>query len=585
MKINLLSIIFVLVSLCSFGQSGFETAFNNGKNLFNSGKYELAMQALKPAMVSASANPYEPYASFYYAISAYRSNYKPLARDMFLQVVEKFPSWEYVNECEYWVSLIHFETDNFNLALAAGERISDTTFQTQIEELQVKFLSQIDSMGILKQLYEQHPGNKTLALIIINKMELESYQNVDLEFLKRISSDHQILISSHTIPDQELKKEVYKVAVLFPFIWQNMETSGVYLRKSLVVDLYEGIRMGVEKLKQDGINIQLISYDTGGDSIKTAELLRKPELSGVDLIIGPLVPGPSELVRDFAYHNKINMINPVSNNSSAISGNPYAFLMNPDETTLGKKAGEYASQNLTNKNVLVYFGDRITDLTMAAAFQEIVEADSFNIIGMDLVVRDSTEWIFDYLTEKQNVLDSLGNVVYYKDDEDKKKLKEYIIKPDSIGSIFVSTFNYKIASEVFSSVANRGDSIIIIGHGGWLTDKTANYQYMQDLGIVMMAPEYVDFKSEDYLEFEREYIVTQRTLPSKFVIAGYNCMLFMGNCLSRFGVYFQNGLQAEVIKNVGLRRGYDYRFSNDNQYIPIVYFEDLTIKVDEPENE
>ncbi len=589
MKVNIVSIILVLTSWTAFAQNAQETAFNNGKALFNTGKYELAMQALKPAMEASTTNAYESYASFYYALSAYRSNFKPLARDMFLQVVEKFPSWEYVNECRYWVSLIHFETNSLHLALTAGEEINDSSIQSQFEDLEYKYLSALDSMDLLRKLYEQHPKNQVLAEIIINKMESLSYQNVDIDFLNQIASDHQISISSHSVPDQEVKKDVYKVAVLFPFIWRNMETSGIYLRKSLVVDLYEGIRLGVEKLRQQGINIQLISYDTGGDSLQTAELLNKPELLGVDLIIGPLVPGASALVRAFAYHNKINMVNPISNNSSAVSGNPYAFLMNPDEITLGKKAGEYVVNELTNKNTLVYFGDRKTDLNMANAFQEVVEADSFQIVGMDMVRRDSTEWIFDYLTAKQDVLDSLGEVVYYKDDEEdeeeeEKILEEYVILPDSIGSIFVSTFDYKIASEVFSSVANRGDSIQIVGHGGWLLDKTANYQYMQDLGIVMMAPEYIDFNSEPYLELERIYIQSQRVLPSRFVIAGYDCMVFMGTCLSRFGVYFQNGLQAEVMKDAGLRHGYDYRTSNDNRYIPLVHFENLTIRVQEPEN-
>ena len=419
-------------------------------------------------------------------------------------------------------------------------------------------------------------------------MEVVPYEYVDFELLNRIATDHQLTISAHSVPTQILKKEVYKVAVLFPFIWQNMEVSGFYLRKSLVVDLYEGIRLGLDRLKEQGINIELITYDTMGDTLVTSKLLTKPELLGMDLIIGPLVPGPSALVRDFAYHNKINMVNPVSSNSSAIDGNPYAFLMNPNEFTLGEKAGIFATKNVSNRNALVYYGTRDTDRNMALAYKEVIEADSFDIVGMNRVHRDSTERIFEYLTAKQDVLDSLGNNVYYKDDEDdkdedEKKLKEYIIKPDSIGSIFVSTLDYKIAAEVFSSVADRGDSlnIKIIGHGTWLQDRTTNYQFMQELGIVMLSPDYVDYKSEGFLEFEKSYIQSQHSLPSKSVLAGYDCMLFMGHCLQNFGVYFQSGLRENVIKNVGLRRGYDYRTSNDNRFIPIIQFESLDIKVDE----
>ena len=580
---TLLACLLLISSLSVFAQSSFETSFNNGKTLFNNGKYELAMQAFKPAMVASGANAYEAYASFYYAISAYRSNYKPMARDMFLQIIRNFPDWEFKNESLYWVTLIRFETNQLNQALSSAAELDNTPVQNQSEALQRKYLLEIDSIALLKQLYEGNQTNRVLAKVIVEKMEVVSYEYVDFELLNRVATDHQLSISAHSVPTQVLKKDVYKVAVLFPFIWQNMEVSGFYLRKSLVVDLYEGIRLGLDKLKEQGINIDLIAYDTKGDTLVTSELLTKPEMLGVDLIIGPLVPGPSALVRDFAYHNKINMVNPVSSNSSAVGGNPYAFLMNPNEYTLGEKAGMFATRNVSNKNALVYYGTRGTDKNMAMAYKEVIEADSFNIIGMNRVHHDSTERIFEYLTAKQYVRDSLGNVVYYKDGEDTKKLEEYIINPDSIGSIFVSTLDYKVAAEVFSSVADRGDSvnIKIIGHGTWLQDRTANYLFMQELGIVMMSPDYVNYKSEGYLELEGNYISSQHILPSKFVIAGYDCMLFMGYCLNNFGVYFQSGLRESVIKNAGLRRGYDYRTSNDNRYIPLLQFKNLDIKVDE----
>ena len=386
------------------------------------------------------------------------------------------------------------------------------------------------------------------------------------------------------------------MAVLFPFLYQNMEVSGYYLRKSLVVDIYEGIRMGVEKLKEEGVGIELVTYDTKGDTATTRKLLSMPEMTSVDLIIGPLVPGPSRLASEFAYHNKINMINPVSNNSGVMGSNPYAFLLNPSAKTLGRAAGRHAihGHGLKGKNTIIYYGYRDTDYNMATEFANIVKSDSFNIIGMYRVHRDSTERIFDYLTAKQYVLDTLGNQVYVEveegeeiADDKKKKLEEYIIAPDSIGSIFVATFDYKIASEVFSSVANRGDSIQIIGHGSWLLDKTANYKSMQNLGTWMLAADYVNYSGYKYLEFESKYIENQHIIPSKYVLAGYDCIMFTGYCLSNFGKYFQNGLKDSVIEDIGLRRGYDFRNANDNQYIPLISFKELRITImntDEVEN-
>ena len=128
---TLLACLLLITGLSGFAQSSFESAFNNGKTLFNNGKYELAMQAFKPAMVASGANAYEAYASFYYAISAYRSNYKPMARDMFLQIIKRHPDWEYKNESIYWVTLIRFEINQLNQALSSAEELDNTPVQEQ----------------------------------------------------------------------------------------------------------------------------------------------------------------------------------------------------------------------------------------------------------------------------------------------------------------------------------------------------------------------------------------------------------------------------------------------------------------------
>ena len=574
------AIVLLFVSLAGHTQSEYKAAYNNGKTLFKLKKYTLAMEAFKPAMEKNGVNPYAPYASFYYAVSAYRSGYKPLARDMFIQVTEKFKGWEFENEAYLWTALIFFEDSDYYPGLRYASKLLGKQLEKDIFRIEKKYLSQIESMTILENLYNKYPKDKALALVIIEKIDTVPLKDKNFELLQLISESNDINIRSGIVPKESVKKDIYKVAAVLPFIYENMEASGFYLRRSLVVDLYTGIRQGVEALKESNIHIALYAYDTKGDTAVTAQLLQDSELSGMDLIIGPLVPGPSRLLNDFSFKNKINIINPVSNNAEVIANNPFSFLLNPSSVTIGLRGGEFAVENLadssSNKNMIVYYGYRETDYLMAEAFEKVVQADSFRVLSMKRVHRDSTEMIFNHLTMKISVRDSLGNEVR---DKEGHVMEELLIPSDSIGSIFVATLDYKIATEVFSAVADRRDSIQIIGHENWLKDKTANYQYIQDLGIWMIAPDYVDYSSRRYQQFENAYISKHHITPSEFVIAGYECMLFVGNVLARFGVYFQNGLNKEIITGVGLREKYDFRFSNDNQRIPIIKFEDLNLVI------
>jgi hypothetical protein len=576
-KIIFISFLMLASGVVLAQQNEYETAYISGKQFFQSGKFELAMEAFKPALNESPRNSYGPYASFYYAVSAYNSGYKALARDMFLQANEKYPGWDFSDESIYWVSVIHFEEGNVEEGLRYANMVRDDSFESNIEALKTVYLDRIDSLELLKYLYQQYPDDKSIAISILHLIDELPLEEKDFALLEQIAVKQGWDVGGVALPKFSVKKDSYNIAVMFPFIYENMEASGLYLRKTAIIDLYEGIRQGVEYLNENGLKINLHVYDTKGDSLATAEILEKPEMKQVDLIIGPLLTGPSKLANEFSFENQINIVNPVSSNVMVLGNNPYAFLLNPSTITLGKRGGEFAVSTLKNKNTIIVRGPSESDAQMAQAFKEVVELDSFKILANRRVHKDSAELFYNMLTKKQEVLDTLGNVVL--DEETELPLEELVIPPDSIGVIFIATFDYKIASEVFSAVAERADSIQIIGHGRWLTDKTANYPYMEKLGIWLLTPNYVDYSRYGYEQFASTYLNKYHALPSQYVLMGYESMLFTGYCLHQFGIYFQNELNNQVIRNVSLYDAYDFRNSHDNQNIPILKFEDLDLVI------
>ena len=91
---------FTIFSLWGFAQQSdsFESNFNNGKELLKLEKYGLAMQAFKPLTSEIDGNPYQKIASFYYAVAASKNGQQALARDMFLQIANKYANWEKIDE-------------------------------------------------------------------------------------------------------------------------------------------------------------------------------------------------------------------------------------------------------------------------------------------------------------------------------------------------------------------------------------------------------------------------------------------------------------------------------------------------------
>ena len=68
-------------------------------------------------------------------------------------------------------------------------------------------------------------------------------------------------------------------------------------------------------------------------------------------------------------------------------------------------------------------------------------------------------------------------------------------------------------------------------------------------------------------------MTTHGILPSEFSKIGFEFMWYVGHCLKKHGVYFQEGVRDDGFVPGFLFKGYDFSGSNSNQYVPFIQFE------------
>ena len=85
------ALFFLTLTVQAQDQASLQRGYKNAKDLFTLGKYELAMEAFKPLTKQESGNAFTEYATFYYALSAFKAGQENVARDMFLQLEQKHP--------------------------------------------------------------------------------------------------------------------------------------------------------------------------------------------------------------------------------------------------------------------------------------------------------------------------------------------------------------------------------------------------------------------------------------------------------------------------------------------------------------
>ena len=541
----------------------FRRQYYYAKELFDAGSYNLSMEAFKNLIPYDKNNPYTEYASFYYAISADKQGYPAVAREMLLLVRRLYPEFDQQDEINYWLAKIYFDQHEYFQGLRLLDEIKSASFEQDMKGMKRKYLGSVKDVETLLMMQEEHPQDEEVGYALASAITLQPFLERDMQLLNdvitRFSFPREEFMSS--LAPVSLKKDTYRVALLFPFLVSTLEPTPKKKKSQFTLDLYEGMKLALDTLKKQGINIELLAYDTERNPDLLKRLLESDELKSSDLIVGPLSQDESKQVQEFSINNKINVINPVSNNSDFIGENPFALLFQPSYQTIGIKSAEIAAARIRNKNCVVYFGDTPKDSIMAFNFMKRA-----NELGMKIV-----------LAEEHNKETSAKIITALTTATEKDEFKnaiQFSLKKDSIGSIFVASDNPLIYTKVISSVETRNDSTIIIGSENWLSGDV-NYEKFERLHVLLAAPNFTPLNSPAYLDYRRKFIRKHGTFSQEYLSyakVGFEFMMFVGQSLSRNGVYFQQGFTDPKSISGYLSKGLNFHGARDNQFIPFVYF-------------
>ncbi len=553
-------VVFLLLFLVKEGFSQVnavaESRYKNGKELFKRKQYKLAMEDFRQVLTRTENNPYMELASFYFSLAAYNSSQKNPALDMLKQMERKYPRWNNIGEVYYWLAKINFEKGNPLDAVEAINKIKRAGIKKDADKMERSFLMQINDTEVLNQLLTKNSYDKivgeALASAIIHQPITEQDHSM-LEFLIQEFSLDKKKYDLNAIFNN-VKKEEYNVAVLLPFMNNKYSSSSASLGKSLVLNLYSGIKVAVADLKARGIKINLYAFDTERDSTKTKSFIANGDLDGMDLIIGPLSQSASKIVSDFSYERKINMVNPLSNNSGVIGNNPFSFLFKPCLETLAEQATKFAVKKFKNDKLKIIYGTSKRDSVLAFSYKKAMEADSFKVVGMHKVAVDDSRKIIGHLSVPRR-------------------------KSDDYGHLFFASENELLMANVINVLENRAVRLPTIGLESWLTSKMGMYAQLERIGIYLLNPSYIDFERESVENFKEFYHKKTNAYPSKYAYNGYALMNFFGQQLHENGVYFQLNFQRTSMIKGEIYNGYNYALGNDNHHVPIVQFEEGALKI------
>ncbi|MDZ4714706.1 MAG: hypothetical protein SH819_04480 [Cytophagales bacterium] len=551
----------------------FKRQYKNAKDFFKEGKYNLAMESFKPVMVYDKENPYVEYASFYYAQAAMRQNFSAVARDMLLQIKRLYPGWDQMNEVNYWLAKIYFDKgehfQGMNLLMQVKQE--DYLEVQEISRLKRFYLARISDPEILRLMWEEYPNDADVGKFLAKAIGRQPEGKQDLDLFQALATRFGLERKDYISPDwpAPVFKDEYNVSVLFPFLVATLDPSPSVKPNQLILDLYEGMRMAADSLFRNGIKINLLAYDTERSPTEPQHgrevinrLLGTEELRNTDLIVGPIFREELKPVQQFSEERWINMISPVSNQSEYVGKNPYAMLFQPSLETLGARSADVLAARSRNKKCMILYGDNQRDSVMAANFSRRALELGMQVVWMEQFKKETAERIIAILAKPTEY-------------DEFKNPKQFTMKLDSIGSVYVASDNPLVYTKVISSIESRGDSVLIIGSESWLDNPSVDLRKYERLNVMFAAPNYTSYSRAPFQKFRKAYIRTHGSFPQEYMNytkVGFEFMMIIGRALHDHGVYFQTGLAETGLVPGWLTNGYELSPTRDNRGFPFIYF-------------
>ncbi len=552
-------IFFLIYSLPVLGQvdnptgESLKAQYQKGKTLYEQQQYKEALEVFRPLSRISQTNPYAPYASFFFGLSAFRQGDYALAKNMFLQLKDKYPNWENTGQVNYWLANTYFEQKDYQPALSLLDKTENKKAKEEAQTMKRFYLSAVKSDSVLQSLLREYPKDQIIAEALVKNLSQSFFDANKQALADSLAKVYKLDMGALGAISQSasIKKEVYNVAALLPFLYKKLSPGAPRQGNQFVLDLYQGMKLAAEDLNQEGINIRLHAYDTRRSYSDTRKLLAQQEMQNMDVMIGPLYPEPYQAVSEFSMKNKVYMFNPLSDNPKAIGENPFSYLIKPSVITEAKAAAQLAAGKLEAKEALIIGGISSEDSMRVRSFTENFQKDtSYHV--RKILFRNF------YRADMDSLVSDLKRM-----EENNKKYVLYVASADEL-----------VITNVVSAVVMAGGKMPLIGNGKWLGLNNVSYDQLEELNVYLLDATYTNYDNGKLKTFLRQYRERQYEVPSQYVLTGYDMMYYIGQMLNRYGIYFQEFFKEEQHVNSLFYYGYDYFNANDNQRIPVVRFED-----------
>jgi LysM repeat protein/ABC-type branched-subunit amino acid transport system substrate-binding protein len=362
----------------------------------------------------------------------------------------------------------------------------------------------------------------------------------------------------------ELKKE-YNIAFFLPFNADEANQLDIEKiingneqlpsKSAIALPFYEGILLAIDSLKKQKLNAKIFVYDIDDkDSLNIINLLKKPELKEMDLMIGPLYGSSFMPVAKFARDNSIPIVSPFTQINKILFDNLYVCKMLPSTAMQIELMANYVVDTFNTQNIILVNNGNSKEVTFFNTFKKIA---SRALIKAGHTANDS-------LKEVRNVPQI-----------------ESLLSTSKTNVIILPSNNQSYVTEILSKLYTIADKdkhkIVVFGLQSWLNYDNLDFVYLNKLSVHLPANSYIDYKDPSTQTFIKNYREKFKTEPELYAYQGFDIAYYFISTLQKYGSGFLNNIVDNKSKGLEI----DFNFMQypldsgfENKFVYILKYQD-----------
>ncbi len=307
--------------------------------------------------------------------------------------------------------------------------------------------------------------------------------------------------------------------------YQMAKSKVLYPAKGVFREFLEGSLLALDSLNDIGVRIKYHIYDSKADSGVVKQLMMKPEMTSMNLIIGPAMASSIPVVSRFSKNNKIPMVVPYVADANVTDGNPYCFQVNPTREVLYKPAAEWVANHCADKNIVMVQSDKADD--RQKQFTKLFKQSLYKARSGQHKTAAYSEVTFN----SKRLIDVTN-----------------LIKKDEDNLIIIPCEKDEVISMVLATLENlkgkKGyERISVFGFPEYLKKEGREQEMLFPLESTIYTPFYIEDSSDVAMSFYQQYRTWFGNEPSSglyYSTLGFDVTYFFGSAIHYFGPEFSD---------------------------------------------